>query len=229
MTRDNIFKQSAPKLRVPADIVHIVFPIMCWALLVLRWCGIWLISPLMTAVIIIYYVLAAAYLFFTFITSVRVIGFIGLFLTLVACFYLWVPYNWIFSVLLIPAMFIAFYKRGKTVAAAVLTILVSICVLSIIWFSMLFHSLVPEKYAYYISADGRYAALEYAFTQLPGGTDVYLCRVSGPLLVFERVLYLANYSDYGKEIEWLDQNTIFIYDEKMDVFKDPAIKNYSAF
>jgi hypothetical protein len=226
MRNDNKIEQ---KLSKPAHIVHIAFPILCWALVILRWCGVWFTLPLMTSVIIVYYVLAAAYLFFTFIIRMKVIAIIGLLLTLAACFYLWIPYNWIFTLLLIPAIFTAFYKRGNTVIAAVLTILVIICTLIIIAFSLLFDSLVPEKYAYHISPDGHYATLEYAFTQLPGGTDVYLCHVNGPLMVSERILYLAKYSDYGSKIEWLDDSNVYIYDRKMDVFRDPVIENYTAF
>ncbi len=31
------------------------------------------------------------------------------------------------------------------------------------------------------------------------------------------------------QIEWLDQNTIQIYGEKMDVFKDPVLERYVPF
>jgi len=92
-----------------------------------------------------------------------------------------------------------------------------------------FFILRPEKLEYHMSPDGRYTALEYAFTQIPGGTDVLLCHAYGPLLIQERALYLANYSDFGGNIEWLDDSTILIYGDKMDVFKDPEIKNYDYF
>lgn len=116
MTKDNIFNGHAQKLHVPADIVHITFPMLCWALLILRWCGIWLTYPLMTAVIIIYYVLAAAYIFFTFMIKMKVIWIIGLLLTFISCLFVWIPYNWIFAVLLIPAMSRAFYRESKIAA-----------------------------------------------------------------------------------------------------------------
>lgn len=90
-------------------------------------------------------------------------------------------------------------------------------------FNIFVHLCIPEEYEYHISPDGRYAVLEYSFTQISNGTNVYLCRANEPLMVTERKLYLASYSDYGKEIKWLDQSTVFIYGEKMNVFKDNLI------
>ena len=102
--------------------------------------------------------------------------------------------------------------------------------LIVLWISFVFKGLVPEEYAYCPSPDGHYIAFEHKYHWLFfGGTDVLLCRVNGPLLVQERTLYMANYSDFGGDIEWLDESTILIYGDKMDVFKDPVIKNYDPF
>lgn len=133
------------------------------------------------------------------------------------------------AILLIPAIFITFYKRGKKDLAVTLTALAAGSFLIVISFTMLFNSLNPEKFAYHISPNGGYIAIEYAFTMIPGGTDVLLYRVNGPLLIKKRVLYLANYADFGGKIEWLDDSNIRIYGEKMDVFKDPVIENYIPF
>lgn len=215
------------KLRVPADVVFITLPLLCWALIAFRWCGLWLTEPWMVGVTVLYYAMAAAYLVFTVMVRMRVVEIVGLFLLLVACIVIWLPYHWVLAVLLVPALFMAFYKRAKKVAAIVLAAIAGFIVFLILIFP--FTSLTPEKYAYHPSPDGRYTALEYAFTLVPSGTDVCLCRVYGPLLVEERVLYLANYSDFGGKIEWLDDSTILIYGDKMDVFEDPEIKNYDYF
>lgn len=209
--------------------MHIVFPVLCWGLVALRWSGIWFTKPCVTALIVLYYTIAAAYLISTFIVRMRIIAIVGLFLLLAASLFMWIPYHWVLSMFLVPALFVAFYKRKNKVTATVLTLITGIIFLSIFRLLMLFGCLAPEKYTFYISPDGKYVALEYAFRQIPSGTDVLLCRVTGPLLVQERVLYLANYSDYGSKIKWLDQSTIIIYGEKMDVFKDPTIHNYTPF
>jgi hypothetical protein len=221
--------QFAQKMRVPADIVHIMFPVLCWALLAFRWNDLWLTKQWMAVVIVAYYALAVTYLIFILFVRMRVIAIVGLFLLLAASLFMWIPYNWVLAVLLVPALFWVFYKRGSKTAAIVLAATTGAITLLIILFCGSFLGLIPEKFTYYTSLDGRYVALEYAFTQIPSGTDVFLCHEKGPLLVKERILYLANYSDYGGSIEWLDESTILIYGEKMDVFNDPTIYNYTAF
>lgn len=229
MKTDTVSAPLSQKLRVPADIVYITLPLMCWALLAFRWCGLWLTEPWMVGVIVIYYALAVAYLVFAFIVRMRVIDIIGLFLLLAASFFVWIPYHWVLAVLLVPALFMAFYKRRRKAAATILTMLVGGIMLIGFAFAGLFRFLIlkPERLAYHTSPDGRYAALQYSFTVMPGGTEVLLCRVYGPLLVQERRLYLANYP-YGN-IEWLDESTILIYGDTMNVFEDPEIKNYDPF
>lgn len=229
MLNGDVFNKLAINLRVPAGIAHIAFPLFCWALVALRWCNIWLTAPWMVGVIVFYYVLAAAYLFFAFIVRMRITGIIGLALVMMAFLFVWVPYNWVLALLFIPVICRVSYDRDNKLAAIILTVLACISVLFVISASLLFKGLIPEKYAYHPSPDGHYIALEYAFTMIPSGTDVLLCRVNGLLLIQERVLYLANYSDFGGEIEWQDQRTILIYGEKMDVFNDPVLERYIPF
>lgn len=219
------------KLRIPAQIVYIVLPLLCWALIAFRWCGLWLTQPWMVGVIVFYYALAAAYLVFAFVVRMRIIDIIGLFLLLAASYYMWIPYHWVLAILLLPALFVALYKRGNKTAGTILTALAGLGVLLVIGFYVLlnFSGLTPEKCKYHASPDSRYVALEYAFTVVPGGTEVLLCRAYGSLLVEERVLYLANYSDFGGNIEWLDESTILIYGVEMNVFEDPVINNYVPF
>lgn len=219
----------AQKMRIPPGIVHIAFPVLCWTLVISRWCGVWFTEPCMSGVIVFYYVLAAAYLFFTFIKGMRVIAIIGFFLMLAAFLFVWIPYNWVLAILMVPAAFRAFHDGDSKAFETVMTVLLGISVLFVIGVSKLFGGLNPEKYEYHMSPDSRYVALEYAFKMMPGGTDIMLCRACGPLLIKERVLYLANYSGFGGKIEWLDGSTIVIYGEKMDVFKDPPIERYDYF
>lgn len=231
MKDSTAFSRLAQKLRIPAGIVLNVFPILCCALLVFRWCGLWLTEPWLVALIIFYYVIAVAYLFFAVITRMCAIEIIGLFLTLATCYYMWVPFNWVLAVLLVLALFIAPHKRGiktvttvfATIAGFIVVIIILICIL------FNFNGLIPDKYLYHTSLDGRYVALEYAFTQIPVGMVVTLYRVNGILLIEEKVLYLANYSHFGGKIEWLDESTINIYGEEMDVFKDPTLNRYIPF
>lgn len=217
------------KMRVPADLVQILFPILCWALLAFRWSGLWWAEHWMPVVFSVYYVLAAIYLISVVFVRMRVVSLAGLFLLLVSSLFMWIPYNWVLAILLVPALFWAFYKKGSKTAAIVLTATTGAVTLLAILFNVSFLGLIPEKYAYYKSPDARYVALEYAFTYIPSGTDIVLCREEGLFLVKERVLYLANYADYGGKIEWLDERTIHIYGDKMDVLNDSAIHNYTAF
>ncbi len=229
MIKNAVFSRFAKKVRIPAEIVHIAFPLLCWVLVAFSWCKIWLTEPWMLAITVFYYALAAAYLFSIFITRMRITAIVGLFLALLACLFIWIPYNWMLAVLLVPAMFMAFYNRGSKKTFP-LTILTGIIVLFIVIVSLKFNDLAPEKYAYHPSPDGRYVALEHEYQLLFfGGTDVLLCRSKGPLLVQERVLYLGDHIDFGGKIEWLDQSILLIYDWKMDVFKDPVIENYTPF
>lgn len=141
---------------------------------------------------------------------------------------MWMPYHWVLAVLLVPVLFMAFYKRGNKTAAVVLTVLAGIYMLFVIMVTLMFIGLVPDKYAYHMSPDGQYIALEHEYRYLfYGCTDVLLYRVNGPLLVQERALYLADSSDFGGNIQWLDESTILIYGDTMDVFEDPIIKNYT--
>ena len=217
------------KLRMPANIVHIALPLICWSLLVLRWCGFWFIEPWVSIVTIVYYALSAAYIALVFFVRMQVMAIIAMLLLLIASFFIWIPYHWVLTIFLVPSLFIIFYKRGNKFAATVFTPLIGSIVLLVMMFSLITKGLIPEKYTYYTSPNGRYVALEYAFTQIPSGTDVLLCRANGPLLNKERVLYLADYSDFGGKIQWLNDGTILIYGEKMNVFKDPVIKNYTPF
>ncbi len=219
------------KLRTPAYIVYITLPLLCWALLAFRWCGLWLTQPWMTGVVVVYYAMAVVYLAFAFVVRMRVIDIIGLFLLLISSLFMWIPYHWVLAVFLVPALFMALYKRGYTAVAVVLTVLTSAIMLIVFAFAAFFYFsiLEPEKNAYHMSPDGRYIVLEHAFDEHLGETDVLLCRAYGPLLVEERMLYLANCSDFGGGIQWIDEGTILIYGEEMDVFEDPAIDNYKFF
>ena len=229
MEKSAIFSRFAHKLRIPADIVHIVFPVYCWALVAFRWSGLWLTEPWMTAVIALYYVMAAAYLFFTFFTRVRVVGIVGLFIVIAACIFVWVPHNWVFALLLIPAFFKAFKDKKDVPTAIAFTIVVGLITLIFVCASLLLSRAEPYKYAYHPSPVGGHVALELANSGVFfNGTDVVLYRINGSLLIIERVLYLGDYVDYGDGIEWLDQSTIFIYGETMDAFRDPIIHNYSS-
>ncbi len=221
--------RSVEKMRVPADFVQILFPVLCWALLAFRWSGLWWAEQWMPIVIAIYYVLAVVYLISVFFVRMWVIPIVGLFLLLVASLFMWIPYNWVLAILLVPALFWVFYKRGSKITAIVLTTTTGAVTLLLILFGVSFLGLIPEQYSYYTSPDARYVALEYAFTRIPSGTDIVLCRDKGPFLVKECVLYLANYADYGGKIEWLDERTIHIYGDNMDVLNDPVIHNYTAF
>lgn len=228
MIKSGSLGKLAQSVRLPAGIVHIAFPLLCWALVVLRWCNVFFIGPWTAAVIVLYYVLAAAYLFFTFITGMRVITIIGLFLTLAAFLFVWIPYNWVLAILMVPAVFRASYSRDTRGTAVVLTILTCVVILFII--SLSHGGLTPEQIAYHPSPDGSYAAIEHEYQIVFfGGTDVLLCRACGPLLIKERTLYLGNHDDFGRKIEWLNESTIIIYGEKMDVFKDPVIERYDYF
>lgn len=227
MKTDNVTDVFVQKLRVSADIVHIALPLLCWALFAFERSGFWLTQPWMVGVIVFYYALAAAYLVFAFIVRMRVISIVGLFLLLAASLFTLLPYHWVLAVLLVPVLFMAFYKRRKQIAAIVLTTVTGFFVLIVLLFPLT--SSTPIKYIYHSSPDGRYVALEFAFTQVPSGDVVLLCRAYGPLLVRERRLYLANYGDFGGDIEWLDKSTILIYGDTMNVFEDPEIKNYDYF
>ena len=83
--------QFVRKLRTPAHIIYIVLPLLCWALLAFRWCGLWLTKPWMVGVIVFYYAMAAAYLVFIFIVRMRVIDIAGMFLLLAASLIMWIP------------------------------------------------------------------------------------------------------------------------------------------
>lgn len=212
------------KLRVPAGIIHAIFPLLCWVLLIFRWKGYWLTEPWMVAVIVVYYVFAAAYLFFMYTTRVQVFAIVGLFLALIASLFMWIPYHWFLAELMVPALFMAFYNRKKTyTAATAFTVIVGVIAAIVIGIALLTRSLGPEQYTYYPSPDGRYVALERGTQSIGGKDDVLLCRVEGPLLVSERTIYRGLKADFGGNIEWLDQNMILIYGEKMDPFKDNAI------
>jgi len=233
--------QFAQKMRKPASIVFIIFPLACLTLLAFMWSDIWLTKPWLVGVSISYYGLAVAYLIFTFVVRMRVIAIIGLFLLLAASLllfaaslfmwmpYTWIPYHWVLAVLLVPALFMAFYKRGNTGAAIALTTVAGIIALFVLLISALLGGFAPAKYEYHTSPDDQYVALEYSFSMMPSGADVFLCRVNGPFLDSERILYVANYSDFGGKIEWLNDSTVIIYGDRMDVFKDPIIYNYVPF
>ena len=179
----------------------------------------------MTTVIVLYYAFATAYLFFALIVRMRVIAIVGLFLVLVACLFVWTPYNWVFALLLIPIVFKVFYQRKDVYTAIALTIATGIITLYFVAMGLLVTRAIPEQYAYYQSPNGRYVAIEHTYEWFVfGGTNVLLCRTNGPLLIPERILYLGEHFDFGGKIEWLNKSTILIYGEKMDAFKDPAIE-----
>lgn len=235
------FNPKTHKMRIPGSIVFIVLPLLCLVLLVFRWSDIWLTKPWMIGVSVSFYVLSVAYLILAFIVRMRVIYVIGLLLLLatnilplVATILLWkhyilIPYYWVLMVLLIPALFMVIKNRGIKDTAQVFAMILSIIVLLAVLIFLVLSRFVPVKYEYHISPNGKYAVLEYSFTTLLSGTDVYLCRVNGPLMDTERLLYLANYSDFGREIEWLDDTNVLIYSHTMDVFQDPLIKVYDPF
>ena len=225
MEKSGIFSRFAHKLRIPADIVHIVFPVYCWALVAFRWSGLWLTEPWMTAVIALYYVMAASSLFFTVVTHMRVVGIVGLFIVIAACLFGWLPQNWVLALLLMSAFFKAFKDKKDVPTAIEFTIALGVFVLPITILGLMSTRVAPLKYAYYESSDGRHVILEQTPWGLISGTDVVLHRMYGPLLVPERTLYMGEGIDFGGGIEWLDQNTILIYGETMDVFKDPTINN----
>lgn len=232
---------NAQKIRIPASIVFIVLPLLCLVLLIFKWNDIWLTIPWMIGASVSFYVLSVAYLVFACIFRMRLIEVIGFFillatniLPLVGTILMWkhyilIPYYWVLMVLLMPALFMVVRNRVNKNAAQIFAMILSIIVLLIVLVFLLLTGFVPAKYEYTISPNGEYVALEYSFTTLPGGTDVYLCRTNGPLLNTERILYLANYSDFGREIEWLNDSNVFIYKHTMDVFQDEIIKDYNHF
>lgn len=230
METQSVSVPLSQKLRVPADIVFITLPLLCWALIIFGWNGLWLTEPWMAGVTVLYYALAAAYLVFAVMVRMRVVEIVGLLMLVVASLFMWLPYHWVLAILFGPAVFMAFRKRGSKTAAIVLTVLTGVYILFTILLSFMLKGLVPDKYAYHKSPDGQYIALEHQYQQLFYiSTDILLYRTYGPLLVQERVLYLANGSDFGGNIEWLDGSTILIYGAKMDVFKDRMIENYDYF
>jgi len=87
-------EKNSGQLRIPAHIVFIALPLLCWGLLAFRWCDLWLTRPWMLGVIVFYYALAAAYLAFSFFVRMRVIEIVGLFLLLAASLFMWIPYHW---------------------------------------------------------------------------------------------------------------------------------------
>lgn len=225
MANSSILNQLAHKLRTPALIVHIAFPLYCWALLAFRWSGLWLTQPWMVAVIVLYYVMAIAYLFFIFITRISVVGIVGLFVVIAACIFVWIPHNWVFALLLIPALFKAFRDKKDVPTAIAFTIAFGVFMLPIIIWILKVPGVEPIKYAYYDSPDGCHVVVEHTPWGLTRGTNVVLHRMYGPLLVPEKTLYMGEGIDFGGGIEWVDQNSIHIYGDTMDVFKDPTIDN----
>lgn len=233
--------QVAQKMRIPASIVFIALPLLCLVLLIFKWSDIWLTKPWMIGVSVSFYVLSVVYLIFVFIVRMRVIEVIGFLILLAANIlplfatillwkhYIWIPYYWVLTVLLIPALFMVIKNRGNKDTAQVFAMILSIIVLLAVLIFLIPSRFVLAKYEYHISPNGEYAVLEYSFTTLLSGTDVYLCRVNGPLMNEERILYLANYSDFGREIEWLNDSNVLIYSHTMDVFQDPLIKDYDPF
>lgn len=215
------------KLRVPADIVFITLPLLCWALIIFRRYGLLVTQPWMVGVTVLYYAVAAAYLVFAVMVRMRVVEIVGLLLLVAASLFMWLPYYWVLAILFGPAVLMAFRKRGSNTAAVVFTVLAGVYILFTILLSFTIKGLLPDKYAYHKSPDGHYTVLEHQYQWLFYiSTDIELYRAYGPLLVHERALYLANGSDFGGDIEWLDESTIRIYGDTMDVFKDPVIKNY---
>lgn len=217
------------KLRVPADIVFITLPLLCWALVIFRWCGLWLTQPWLVGLTVVYYALAAAYLVFAVIVRMRIVEIVGLFVLLAACIFIWLPLHWVLAVLLLPALFMAFYKRGNKRRAIIVTAIISFFVLlplflTLMVCSVIFHNFscfIPDRYAYHASPNGEFTAVEHASYTLFGGTDdVVLYRANGPLLSQKRDLCLSLSENFGGSIEWLDERTIRIYGEQMDIFKD---------
>ena len=227
METEPVSMPLSQKLRVPADIVFITLPLLCWALIIFRSSGLWLTEPWMVGVTVFYYALAAAYLVFTVMVRMRVVEIVGLFLLLFACIFMWLPYHWVLAVLLVPALSVAFFKRGSRIAVIVLTTLIGIVMAIMLLYSWFSSRLEPEKYAYHVSPNGQYVALEHKTHAIFNyGTYVLLYRAYGPLLVQTRELCIADTTAFGGSIEWLDERTIMIYGEKTDVLFGPTIRTF---